>query len=106
MVVEMEENSKDKKGALVCPHCGVKLIWDSEKKALYSAVAGMPADKNFSLEKAVAAIKSEQDRAEEKFKEAMEAENKRKQNLSRLFEKSLKEAERDPNPPRNPFDYE
>jgi len=91
---------------LSCPHCGNKLFYDPNQKKLLRAVPGTSAEKGFSLEQAVADLKTEQSRADERFREAMEAENRRKTALSGLFEKSLKEAGKDPRPPVRPFDFD
>ncbi len=91
---------------LCCPQCGTRLLYDAERGVLRRSVPGASEGKEFSLEKAVAALKDEQSRADERFQAAMAAEGKRKEALADLFDKSLKKAGQDPSPPPRPFDYD
>jgi hypothetical protein len=100
------ESGSAEGGRLCCPQCGARLLYDEARKVLRNAIPGGSAGKEFSLEKAVAELKSEQSRADERFQAAVAAESKRKEALSDLFEKSLKKAGEDPNPPPRPFDFD
>ncbi len=96
----------EKPGTVECPCCGAKLFYDPVRRQLRSAAPGLVAGKDLSFEAAVAELRSEKDKVDEKFRAAFEKEGRRKESLEQKFEKARKDAGDSPEPPPRPFDFD
>lgn len=91
---------------VICPDCKAVLVVDPSTGGVLEHKPA-PKGKSFSsIEDALSHLKSTDAAREDRFRASVEAEKKRAEHLSRQFEHLVKKAEEDPEPPKNPLDFE
>jgi hypothetical protein len=92
---------------VVCPCCQACLTIDLGLKAVIHHEAAARATPTMDLKEALGALKSQANRREAQFQQALAAERGKGKVLERKFEESLKKAKEDPSaPPPRPIDLE
>jgi hypothetical protein len=92
---------------VICPCCQARLSIDVGLKAVVHHEAAAKATPTMDLKEALGALKSQANRREAQFQQALAAERGKGQVLARKFEESLKKAKEDAaTPPSRPFDLE
>jgi hypothetical protein len=90
-----------------CPCCQARLTIDLGLKAVVHHEVTAKVTPTKDLKQALGALKSEADRREAQFQQALAAERGKGKMLERKFEESLKKAKEDPSaPPPRPIDLE
>jgi hypothetical protein len=84
---------------VICPCCQARLTIDPGLKAvIHHEVVAKPTP-SIDLRDALGALKSEANRREAQFQQALAAEREKGKVLERKFEEFLKKAREDPSPP-------
>lgn len=92
---------------IICPCCQARLSIDLGLKAVIHHEAPAKEVLSKDLKEALGALKSQADRREAQFQQALAAERGKGKVLERKFEESLKKAKEDPSPPPpRPIDLE
>ncbi|MET0852009.1 MAG: hypothetical protein ABW020_12810 [Candidatus Rokuibacteriota bacterium] len=89
---------------VMCPCCAGRLTIDPDLQAVIAHEAPPRQRSGLDLGDALASLKGEASRREERFKEQMKAESSRSRVLDRMFQEGLKKAKDDPDPPLNPME--
>ena len=89
---------------VTCPCCGGRLTVDAGVEAVVAHEPPPRAKSGVDLGGALASLKGEAARREERFREQMKAEQSKSRVLDRKFQEGLKRAKDDPDPPVNPMD--
>jgi hypothetical protein len=84
---------------VICPCCQARLTIDQVLKAVIHHEVAAKAAPSMDLQKALGALKSEADRREAQFQQALAAERDKGKVLERKFEEFLKKAKEDRSPP-------
>jgi hypothetical protein len=84
---------------IICPCCQARLTIDQGLKAVIHHEVASKATPNIDLQEALGALKSQANRREAQFQQALAAEREKGKVLERKFEESLKKAKEDPSPP-------
>jgi hypothetical protein len=82
-----------------CPCCQARLTIDLALKAVVHHEVAAKATPSMDLREALGALKSEANRREAQFQQALAAEREKGKVLERKFEEFLKKAKEDPSPP-------
>jgi hypothetical protein len=92
---------------VICPCCQARLTIDLGLKAVIHHEAAVKATPSMDLKEALSALKSQANRREAQFQQALVAERDKGKLLERKFEESLKKAKEDPSAPMpRPIDLE
>jgi hypothetical protein len=92
---------------VICPCCQARLSIDLGLEAVIHHEAAAKATPTMDLKEALGALKSQANRREAQFQQALAAERGKGKVLERKFEESLKKAKEDPSaPPLRPIDFE
>ena len=89
---------------VTCPCCSGRLTIDPALEAVIAHEAPPRQRSGLDLGGALASLKGEASRREERFNEQMKAEATRSRVLDRMFQEGLKKAKDDPDPPLNPME--
>jgi hypothetical protein len=84
---------------VICPCCQSRLTIDLELKAVIHHEVAAKATPSMDLRDALGALKSEANRREAQFQQALAAEREKGKVLERKFEEFLKKAKEDRSPP-------
>jgi hypothetical protein len=84
---------------ILCPCCQARLTIDLGLKAVIHNEVAAKATPSMGLQEALGALKSEANRREAQFQQALAAERAKGKVLERKFEESLKKAKEDASPP-------
>jgi hypothetical protein len=84
---------------IICPCCQAQLTIDLGLSAVIRHEPAAKATPNMDLQAALGALKSQADRREAQFQQALAAERGKGKVLERKFEESLKKAKEDRSPP-------
>jgi hypothetical protein len=84
---------------VICPCCQAHLTIDPVLKAVIHHEVAAKATPNMDLRDALGALKSEANRREAQFQQALAAEREKGKVLERKFEEFLKKAKEDTSPP-------
>jgi hypothetical protein len=92
---------------VICPCCQARITYDLGLKAVIHHEAAVKATPIMDLKEALGALKSQANRREAQFQQALVAEREKGKVLERKFEESLKKAKKEPSAPMpRPFDLE
>jgi hypothetical protein len=92
---------------LICPCCQARLTIDVGLKAVIHHEVPAKATPNIDLQEALGALKSEANRREAQFQQALAAERGKGKVLEKKFEEFLKKAKEDRSPPQpRPIDLD
>jgi hypothetical protein len=92
---------------VICPCCQGRLTIDLNLKTVIHHEAAAKATPTMDLNEALGALKSQANRREAQFQQALVAEREKGKVLERKFEESLKKAKEDPSaPPPRPIDLD
>ena len=92
---------------MICPCCQACLSIDLGLKVVIHHEAATKATPTMDLKEALGALKSQANRREAQFQQALAAERGKGKVLARKFEESLKKAKEDSSPPPlRPIDLE
>jgi hypothetical protein len=92
---------------VICPCCQARLSIDLGLEAVIHHEAAVKATPTMDLKEALGALKSQANRREAQFQQALAAERGKGKALERKFEEFLKKAKEDPSaPPLRPIDLE
>ena len=84
---------------VICPCCQARLTIDPACNAVIHHEAAAKSTPNMNLREALGALKSEANRREAQFQQALAAEREKGKVLERKFEEFLKKAKEDRSPP-------
>ena len=84
---------------VICPCCQARLTIDLGLKAVIHHEGAAKATPTMDLREALGTLKSEANRREAQFQQALAAERDKGKLLERKFEESLKKAKEDSSPP-------
>ncbi|MGH8069432.1 MAG: hypothetical protein ACRERE_30185 [Candidatus Entotheonellia bacterium] len=84
---------------VICPCCQARLTIDLGLKAVIHHEVAAKATPTMDLREALGTLKSEANRREAQFQQALAAERDKGKLLERKFEESLKKAKEDSSPP-------
>jgi hypothetical protein len=84
---------------IICPCCQARLTIDLGLKAVIHHEVAAKATPTMDLREALGTLKSEANRREAQFQQALAAERDKGKLLERKFEESLKKAKEDSSPP-------
>jgi hypothetical protein len=84
---------------VICPCCQARLTIDPVLKAVIHHQVVAKATPSMDLRDALGVLKSEANRREAQFQQALAAEREKGKVLERKFEEFLKKAKEDPSPP-------
>jgi uncharacterized Zn finger protein (UPF0148 family) len=84
---------------VTCPCCQARLTIDPEQRAVIHHESATKNSVNINLQDALGALKSEADRREAQFQQALAAERHKGKVLEKKFEEFLKKAKEDRSPP-------
>jgi hypothetical protein len=91
---------------VTCPCCNGRLTIDATLEAVIAHEAPPRQRSGLGLDEALSSLKGAAARREERFKQQMQAEQKKPQVLDRKFQEGLKKAKDSPDPPINPMDLD
>lgn len=91
---------------MTCPCCGGRLTIDPSVEAVIAHEAPPAPRSGLDLGGALASLKGEAARREERFREQMKAEQSKGRVLDRKFQEGLKRAKDSPERPPNPLEQD
>ena len=91
---------------VTCPYCHGRLTIDAALEAVIAHEAPPRPRSGLGLDEALTSLKGQAAKREQRFKEQIEAEQKKPQVLDRKFQEGLKKAKDSPDPPINPMDLD
>lgn len=95
----------DKDFTVQCPCCQAKILVDHKTGSVISH-REPPKGRAKSFEEAVSENQRRKSEAEDLFAQAVREHENREELLEKKFREAFEKAEKDPNPPPRPFDYD